>query len=90
MPTGPALTRDDILAMIETHHPRVAAALIARRITEPHIPPHVPHGTLSTYTNWQCRCDPCRAANTSYKHTHRTRLPVRDNPTHRVTESLTP
>jgi hypothetical protein len=25
---------------------------------------HAPrHGTLSTYTNWGCRCDPCRVAN---------------------------
>lgn len=22
------------------------------------------HGTVSTYTNWGCRCDPCREVNT--------------------------
>lgn len=28
-------------------------------------PTIVPHGTLSTYTNWKCRCVPCRGANTA-------------------------
>lgn len=25
---------------------------------------NAPHGTWGGYTNWFCRCDPCRAANT--------------------------
>jgi len=24
------------------------------------------HGLYTTYTNWRCRCDQCRAANASY------------------------
>ncbi len=24
------------------------------------------HGTVSTYTNWKCRCEACRAANAKY------------------------
>jgi hypothetical protein len=26
------------------------------------IPDRVPHGTASTYTNWACRCEACKAA----------------------------
>lgn len=30
-----------------------------------------PHGSPSTYTNWHCRCDPCREAHAKYKRDHR-------------------
>jgi hypothetical protein len=27
----------------------------------------IPHGSIDTYKNWGCRCDPCQAANTVYQ-----------------------
>lgn len=30
-----------------------------------------PHGTISTYTNHQCRCESCAAANTQYQRRRR-------------------
>jgi hypothetical protein len=34
-----------------------------RKATRP-IPPHVKHGSMSTYSNWGCRCAACTKANT--------------------------
>ncbi|MDN5767192.1 MAG: very short patch repair endonuclease [Humibacillus sp.] len=31
------------------------------------IPENAAHGVLSTYSNYQCRCDACRAANAAYQ-----------------------
>ena len=35
------------------------------------ISPNAPHGTLSGYVNWQCRCAECKKANTDAKRTRR-------------------
>lgn len=35
------------------------------------ISPNAPHGTLSGYINWGCRCSECRRANTEAKRTWR-------------------
>lgn len=38
-----------------------------RRERQRELPPGDPrHGTLNGYTNWRCRCESCRGANTAY------------------------
>jgi len=35
-----------------------------------------PHGTLTSYTNYKCRCAECRAANATYEYARRRKLSV--------------
>lgn len=35
-------------------------------------PPAGAHGKAATYSNWRCRCEPCRAAHALYLATRRT------------------
>jgi hypothetical protein len=36
-------------------------------------PALAPHGTLTTYNDWMCRCQPCRDASAEYRRAHRAR-----------------
>ena len=49
-----------------------------RLATDPSV--EVEHGTVSTYRNWGCRCEPCTAANSAAgrKHGQRYRERQRD------------
>lgn len=42
-----------------TSTPAARAVRVARGRANPEL---IPHGTLSGYTNWKCRCYPCRDA----------------------------
>lgn len=46
---------------IDAHRTRIQATR-ARLHTRPR--EEVPHGTRGGYSNWGCRCQPCRTANT--------------------------
>lgn len=37
------------------------------------VPSHVGHGQYTTYTNYACRCEKCRAANAAYWRDYRAR-----------------
>lgn len=42
--------------------------------------PNVVHGKYSTYTNWACRCDPCKKAWSNYVQAAKARRGVRPVP----------
>lgn len=44
---------------------------------EAQLPPFVFHGTPNAYTNYGCRCDPCREAHSLYRSERRARDPAR-------------
>jgi hypothetical protein len=39
------------------------------------LPPYVFHGTPNAYTNYRCRCEPCRQAHSLYRSERRARDP---------------
>jgi hypothetical protein len=44
-------------------------------VQEVELPTSVSHGTHNAYTNYRCRCEPCREAQAAYRATLRARDP---------------
>lgn len=49
-----------------------ARAKLGRERRVDRTPPETAHGKTATYSNWRCRCEPCRAAHALNLATRRT------------------